>query len=254
MKLPAVSILIPTYARTSLLEESLFSALHQTYAGVVEVLVLNACPRQTLSCDGVSIINAPGFSDAPLGLVRDTLIRKASHPLCLMWDDDDIYLPDHVVSLVEKLRDSEPAARLRRMLVWNGETLRERGGSTNAGHTVIFRRAAYGEAVTYDVTADAGSADNEFWQRAVKRGWFTGRHHHELDGVYTTLLRMDPGRVRASETEVGSLSPAHLRAGWCGRIDAGLEPSGAVTLTPRWSRDWSALADDFLAGGKAAHE
>lgn len=236
---PGVSILIATYARTHLLRESIFSALRQQYDGPLEVVVLNTCPLQTITCPGVRVINVPEWSDMPLGAVRDRLIQSATHPLCCLWDDDDIYLPHHVATLVAKLRATEPAARLTSMATWNGSTFTARGGSTNAGHTILFRRAAYGVwPVAYDLHADAGCADMEFWARTMRSGWFVGRHHHGQDGVITTILRMESDRVRASQTEIGCLKPETLRALWRARVQNGEEPAGAVTITPAWSRDW----------------
>lgn len=241
---PGVSILIATYARTHLLRESIYSALHQLYAGPLEVIVLNACPLQTLVCPGVRVINAPEMADTPLGAVRDRLIKSATQPLCCLWDDDDLYLPNHVASVVAKLRDGEPAARMTSMATWDGAQFRSRGGSTNAAHTVVFRRAAYGVwPVAFDPQADADCADMQFWARAHKSGWFQGRHHHGQDGVITTILRMESDRVRASQTEIGCLKPETLRALWRARVQNGEEPAGSVTITPAWSRDWTAAVD-----------
>jgi hypothetical protein len=206
---------------------------------------------QRLSCPGVRVINLVEHDEATLGFIRDSLVRAARHPLIMMWDDDDIYLPGHVSALVAKLRDGEPAMRLRRMLVWKDNTLSERGGSTNAGHVAIFRRSAYGGRVVYDVALDAGR-DAQFWMNAARNGWYVGRHHHEPDGIYTTIVRMESDRRRASEVEIGITKASDLRRMWRDRIHQGVEPAGDVAINPQWSRNWSALVDEFLAGGKVA--
>lgn len=253
MSKPSVSILIPTYARTALLAESLYSALSQNYDGDIEIIVVNACPLQTLSCDGVQIFNAPHLANAPLGEIRDTLLRMASGDVCCLWDDDDIYLPDHVGALVAKLREGEPATRCRRMLTWNGTNFRERGGSTNAGHTALFRRTAYGVwPISFELSADTGRADQEFWTRANSGGWFSGRHHHETDGIYTVVVRMETDRLRGSLVETGSVTAGHLREMWDARIVNGEEPRGNVALVPSWSRNWTVAVTEFLDSGKVA--
>jgi hypothetical protein len=165
-----------------------------------------------------------------------------------MWDDDDVYLASHVSSLVAKLRDGEPAARLQGMLTWDGVKMGERGGSTNAAHTALFRRAAYGTwPIAFDRNADSGCADNEFWQRAMNGGWFVGRHHHEPDGILSCILRMDPGRDRASDSERGLCTSQHVRDLWCARVYNGEEPKGAVEIVPAWSRNWQIVADEYKA-------
>lgn len=258
MTLPTVSILISTYARTAMLTESIYSALNQNYAGRINVTVINACAEQTLRCDGVNVLNVPQFTNGPVGVVRDLLVRSTTDPLCMIWDDDDIYMPDHVAQLVAKLRDGEPAARLREMLVWNGEHIYQRGGCSNAPHTTIFRREAYGKwPYMFELTADIGVADLEFWLRVSRNGWYTGRHHHERDGLLTCLLRDDRARStepRASDVEQGHISPDHLRALAIARITNNEEPRGLITITPSWSRDWLGMVNEFTAGGKAVHE
>lgn len=237
---PAVSILMATYARTLLLREAIFSALHQQYDGALEIVVLNACPSQTLTCPGVRVINDPTLANSAIGAVRDKLIRSASHPLVCMWDDDDIYLPHHVASVVAKLKDNEPAARMTSMAVFDGTTFTARGGSTNAAHTAVFRRAAYGVwPIVFDDLADSNRADNEFWARAMRGGWFVGRHHHGQDGIITSVIRLESDRVRASQAEIGRMPSETIRALWRARVLNGEEPAGAVTITPAWSRNWT---------------
>lgn len=239
MASPGVSIVMATYARTALLRESLYSALHQQYDGPIEIVVLNACALQTLSCtEPVRIINAPEMADSPLGAVRDRVIRAASYPLTCLWDDDDIYLSDHIASLVAKLRDGEPAARLTTMATFDGVTFKSRSASTNACHTTMFRSSAYGTwPAAYDTNVDSGQ-DAEFWMRVHRSGWFVGRHHHEKDGHITAIIRTDAQRVRASQAEIGNLTPQQIRELWKARVINGEEPAGNVVITPAWSRNW----------------
>lgn len=96
-------VLVPTYARTSYLQEQLACLLAQD--SPCQVLVLNDCPRQALHFAGeatknvsVQVINYPPFNT--LGEKRNRLLAMAGSRLAMWADDDDWCFPWYVRSLV----------------------------------------------------------------------------------------------------------------------------------------------------------
>lgn len=241
---PGVSILIPTYARTTHLCEQVESFRRRMYQGDAELVILNDCPLQTLSCDvpGVRIVNTSTFPN--FGAKRHALTRYASHELWCVQDDDDIMLPRFLPAVIGKLRDGEPAARLTNMWRWDGVGLTTTQSSLQ--HSTVFRRSAYIEPVVWR-DLPSNEADIVFWREAVAHGWFMGLHHHVPDGHREVIYRADANRLHL---EVGGLwlTEQEYRAQMDARILAGDEPGGAIDIEPNWSRDWQALADAADAG------
>lgn len=109
--LPLVSCLCLTYRRPErdqyLLEEAIESFLRQTYPNK-ELIVLNDCPGQVLSCDapGIRIYNVPNRCNSA-GEKRNLAVALARGDLLVPWDDDDISLPWRLELSVERLGDAD---------------------------------------------------------------------------------------------------------------------------------------------------
>src|SRR2546425_4456242 len=106
LTLPFVSILIPTYGRIVWLEEALYCALHQAYAGNLEILICNDCSRQDLNFGHrlVKIMNVAACRT--LGEKRNRMIEAASGDYIAWLDDDDLILPWYVDRLLRPMSDS----------------------------------------------------------------------------------------------------------------------------------------------------
>jgi glycosyltransferase involved in cell wall biosynthesis len=94
---PAISCICPTYGRTGLLEEAIHCFLLQEYPGPKELIILNDYAEQTLVFDHpeVRVINLPKRFRT-VGEKRNAAVALASHDLLFVWDDDDLYLPQHL--------------------------------------------------------------------------------------------------------------------------------------------------------------
>ena len=109
--LPLVSCLCLTYRRPArdqfLLEEAIESFLRQTYPNK-ELVILNDCPGQVLSCDapGLRIYNVPNRFNS-VGEKRNTAVALAKGNILAPWDDDDISLPWRLDLSVERLGDAD---------------------------------------------------------------------------------------------------------------------------------------------------
>lgn len=96
MTLPSITVLIPTYGRTKLLERAIASALDQSYEGAVRVIVLNDFTQQHIQCacrnpQAVTVINSTLLPS--LGEKRNMLLDLCTSEWAYFLDDDDMILP-----------------------------------------------------------------------------------------------------------------------------------------------------------------
>ncbi len=96
-----VNVLCPTYGRPRQLEESISCFLRQTHENC-HMYVLNDRVGQNLVLNHprVTILNhAPRYGS--LGEKRNALVDLAPPGLFMCWDDDDLYLPNHIAYSLE---------------------------------------------------------------------------------------------------------------------------------------------------------
>lgn len=244
--MPSVSILCCTYGRSTLLVELLESFARQSYDGVLELVVINDCPLQTLVCDypGVRIVNV----DKPFLCYADKRnagLALLTHELMCVWDDDDIYLPDFMATVVGKLEDGDKAMRLSRLMKWDGRLATVISGAQY--HTAVLDTAAVRKMGGW---RPCPITDADFAQRLVIYRFFHGRHQHEDDQMAPLVIyRSDPDRVHMEGGGAPRLTNAQYQDAMNRRIYAKKEPGGVVELTPAWSQDWEAFVADHLPQG-----
>ncbi|GAG26148.1 unnamed protein product, partial [marine sediment metagenome] len=105
---PVVSVLIPTFNRPRYLSEALASALHQSYSNL-QVIVVNDGGQ-----DVSSIVNS--FSDPRIIFINrkenrgkafslNEALARAEGEYIAYLDDDDLYYPNHIETLVDVLEN-----------------------------------------------------------------------------------------------------------------------------------------------------
>ena len=104
---PLVSVIIPAYQATDRIRETLDSVFAQTYANVEVVLVNDGSPdtdalEEAIRSYGERLIYIRQENRGPSG-ARNTAIRAARGKYIACLDSDDIYLPEHLASLVPLL-------------------------------------------------------------------------------------------------------------------------------------------------------
>lgn len=244
---PSVSILVCTYGRTAFLAECLESFARQEYDGVLELVVLNDCPLQTLHSitPGVRIVNA----SAPFpsyAAKRNAALALASHGLVCLWDDDDIYLPTFVATVVGKMQDGDKAARLSRLMKWDGRFAHIISGAQY--HTAVF--------VANDIRAiggwkEAPITDADFARRLVTYRFFHGVRLNADDGFPPLVVyRADPDRIHMEGGGAARLTREQYMDAMNRRIYDRKEPAGDVDVIAGWSKDWV----DFVAKHLPAEE
>jgi hypothetical protein len=130
---PPVTCLCPTYGRFERLRDAVACFLAQDYAGWKHLLILNDAPVPVVlgaECVPVTVVNAPARYPT-LGHKRQALLEMATTPLVAHWDDDDLYLPWHLSSVVAVLQ-SRATVRAHRTVrcakpdaAWYGKGPRE---------------------------------------------------------------------------------------------------------------------------------
>jgi len=117
---PSVTCLCPTWGRFELLRDAVACFLIQDYP-FATLMILNDAPVELKSLDleYIRIINY-GKEFATLGEKREFLLNMAESRLIAHWDDDDLYLPWHLSSLVDELIISGASVcKPRASWMWN---------------------------------------------------------------------------------------------------------------------------------------
>lgn len=234
----AVSILVPTYARTALLCEVLECFIRQTAHADsdLELIILNDCAGQVLQCHlpQVRVINL-GARCVNLSDKRNALLSLARHPLVSFWDDDDIYLPERISRGIELLAGRN-FSREREMLHDRGDGSPLVRRQVTPLATLLIERASIDRIGGLRALPDEG--DDGLLARLARALLLHGDDGGTA-GSPTVIYRSNHGHVRMSnEANPFAALECDARA----KIAQGIEPHGEVVLTPHWSRDWSALA------------
>ena len=106
---PLVSVIVPTHNRPDLLKEAIQSILDQTFRNF-EIIVINDAGQDA---EGVvkgmdsSIVYLRHKQNLGLAAARNTGIRAAKGKYIAYLDDDDIFYPDHLQTLVDFLEGND---------------------------------------------------------------------------------------------------------------------------------------------------
>lgn len=103
---PFFSAICLTYARTNRLTDAVYCFAQQDYPGPKELVIFNSCPAQQITCNlpNVRVINCE-MRPGTLGECRNQAIEAARGTHMVIWDDDDLYLPNHLSNFAENWKD-----------------------------------------------------------------------------------------------------------------------------------------------------
>jgi cellulose synthase/poly-beta-1,6-N-acetylglucosamine synthase-like glycosyltransferase len=103
---PLVSVVIPTRDRAVMLDDALASVGRQTYARWEAVVVNDGGARVALPAALAARIALIEFPEARgVARARNEALRAAQGEVIAFLDDDDIFLPEHLATLVGALRE-----------------------------------------------------------------------------------------------------------------------------------------------------
>jgi hypothetical protein len=219
---PPVSVIVPTRDRPELVRRAIQSVLNQTYAGVVECVVVadqSEAPRELPEPDSSTRTVAVVRNDRSPGLAgaRNTGILATRAPLLAFLDDDDEWLPEKLERQAEVLAHKPeldlvgcaieivlPTRRVRRSIptvITREHLLRGRVMALNPS-TLLARRTlvervglvdeaipgAYGEDYEWLLRAlrqtDAAGLDEILVRISWARtSWFAGRWGTMAEGL-----------------------------------------------------------------------
>ncbi|MEZ4526774.1 MAG: glycosyltransferase [Desulfobacterales bacterium] len=108
---PLVSVIIPTHNRPDMLKAAVESVLVQTYPNV-EIIVANDGGEDV--ADMLNVLNTEGNivyvrheENRGISAARNTALRAAKGHYIAYLDDDDVYYPDHLETLVSVLEQGK---------------------------------------------------------------------------------------------------------------------------------------------------
>ncbi len=239
MLAPSVSILIPTYARTKILRESLFSAVTQDYRGEFEIVLLNDNHRQTLEVRDprVRVINTHTLY-ASLGQKRQAMLGMAKNEWVAFLDDDDLWMPWHlnkVLAGVDKMAVF-PIHQYKNFInTWTWEIVP--GGLCMFARTDVAKRAGF-------PPINLGE-DNAF-RNAVRE--MAGNNVAAPGGPSQVYRPTAPVMHISRSFRSGAVLDRSLYLNNAeSKMNDGREPTGHVVVTPAYDMDYLQLVRDRFA-------
>lgn len=233
---PSVSILIPTYARTKLLNEAVASALAQDYTGPFQVVVLNDCRRQYLKSKDPRI-HAVNFQERypSLGAKRNAMMRHSRTGWVLWLDDDDLLMPWHLSRLVGALRDETHAVFPKHIIRY--EHQRWSWNDVPGGINGMLMRTDFAFGVgSFDAHLDIGE-DNDLRNKLLTR---SARISYAPGPSY--VYRVDAPVFHVSRSLSGTQVDMRLfNDSAAARLESGEEPHGSIEIAPKLNADYEGL-------------
>lgn len=237
-----VSCICLTHGRPWLLAEAVESFRRQALGGLTaELIVVNDCAEQTLSCELAGVRIVQGMAQFPDCASKYNFAASLARGQWLaFWDDDDISLPRRLSWTLAQLERLPSAVVIRPLWIWhwaNG-TIRGRGGAMLC--QALVRRDAWEQV---------GGAEVGRWfdQSAYFRLRKVGRYL-ELDeppvemhyiyrwagvGYHDSGAGIEDAEERARAFHAEAVKDARFR-------------TGAIRIEPQWTQDFEALAADAI--------
>lgn len=233
-----ITILMPTYGRPRQLEEAIRCFLDQTWPNK-RMIVLNDFTDQELIFDHpeVSIVNAPKRI-CPLGAKRNCLFEMAGSGMVAQWDDDDIYLPNHIASVMGLLPEFRSrAAKQFNCWVDNGHA-KYRLIAAQYMHTIIadmeiYRKIGYYKEINYN-------EDSDLVTRLLLGRQLSGPPWRLMEPTF--INRYGPGWAHVTdfmEECEGGMHDAAVQSGVHGRVH--LEPQLRADYASVAAASWRSL-------------
>lgn len=243
MNVPFVSCLCPTFARFPdyghLLGEAVESFRRQNYPpDRRELLILNDCPRQKLTCgvQGVRIVNMPQRLPT-LGDKYNLMCELAYGSVLLPWEDDDISLPGRITQAAMSLDQGFGYFNPQRTWFLAATPAGPEGAGLHWQHSHV-------------VCHNASAFTKEAWNAAGRYPSASGNQDAIMDQRLKSLGKTAPPLAddpaywqyiycwgRSNIHLSGNHDTARAYADW-GRL---LHASGRFEITPGWVTDYEKL-------------
>lgn len=160
-----ITCLCVTYGRVSHLEEAIGCFLQQDQPEPKQLLILNTFPSQELigSFPNVRIINLK-TRPVSLGAARNIAVVEAEPGILVTWDDDDLYLPNHLSNFTKAFAANPNADWVRLDKVFYSDKWRVLGTFNTWINNVAFTKDAWQKIGGYSNDLSCGE-DRQFFGR-----------------------------------------------------------------------------------------
>ena len=211
---PLVSVVIPTFDRPVFLERAIGSAQKQTWQNIEIIVVGDGCPRMSMVKARDSIHNDPRVRFLNLkenhgsggAVPRNVAIQMAQGEYIAYLDDDNEWLPDHISSIIEEIRNKGAKWGFSSMSV-KGKDLRFDRPEFQAIDTscVIHPKEFFGRFGPWKNRIEGGYAhDWEFISRFKDEPWACSRkptliYNADTSGQADFLQHLAEKRSRPDE-------------------------------------------------------
>jgi hypothetical protein len=248
-----ISVLVPTFCRTSTLAEVIACYLDQDWNGSSELVIYNDFNLQQLTIDlelpptkSIKIYNTLTREET-LGHKRNAMLKMASYEIITFWDDDDIYLPhrlSHGVDLLESKREAtrEPMewhmlkdesliiryARPFGTMTLLKKVIDEVGGFPNLERLQdvhLVNKLVYANKLCKLPTSDVIPSTIYRLQNVLVGCHVTDAPNKEI--------KNESGNIAVRDYVIGQVK---------NRIEKGIEPIGNITIIPELKQDYLKLA------------
>jgi glycosyltransferase involved in cell wall biosynthesis len=183
---PLVSVIVRSVGRDTL-AQALDSIARQSYANI-EVIVVDAVgqghPPLAATCGGHPLRLCSRGERLDRSRAANVGLEEARGEYLILLDDDDWFLPSHIVALVTALEQASGAevayagvrcvadsGRTERVLDVPFDAARLRAGNYIPIHAALFRRSVLAEGVRFDEALNSFE-DWDFWLQLACRGPF----------------------------------------------------------------------------------
>lgn len=239
-----------TYGRTRCLEEAIQFFLDQYYLGEKELIIVNDLKEQTLVYDHpeIQIFNCKQRFNS-LGAKRDFAIQQATGEVILTWDDDDGYLPNHIL-LCSKLINGYDYAKPAKCFVWVGKDINssiERVAGSFMSQ-IIFTKNIYNQVNGYNKNISYGE-DMDLSSRILSYKNTKYRfYENELNNTYnniTFLFRWANNEYHLSG--YGSDSGyTNIEKDINRSLTLGQLQTGTIELKPHHQKNYYKMVDEWI--------
>jgi len=248
MNLPFISCKCITYGRVNLLEESLYSFIHQTYEGKKELIIVNDYPEQKLVFDHpeVKIYNLDKTFDT-IGDKENFAVSKCSGELIAVWDDDDVALSNHLTNIAKFFIEGSNLLHWQNGVFYNEPNITAITSLGNSG--IVYTKKIWEEIGGHPIENagyDATFVDR-IYRKTKNRGivkafppneevsWFYmwgGRGYH-MSGMGTDTSERKNVVIRNQEYIENQRKKGYI-------------PTGDIDLKPKWNKNYKQMLNDFL--------
>jgi len=244
-----ISCKMITHGRVHLLEEALHSFLLQEDAQDTELIIVNDCPGQTLIFEHprVKIFNLNEIFET-IGEKENFALEQCSGDTFVVWDDDDIALPNHIQNIKKYFVPGSNLLHWERAAYYNEPEISGLVGVGNSG--IVYSKKAWLEIGKSPIENAGGDMTLVNRIRALNPSKVV--HATPPDSEISWFYRWSTP-YNYHQSGMGTDTPDRLsivirNAGYVKeQIGKGIFPKGKIYLKPHWRHDYNQMLKDYVS-------